>query len=89
MKQNTYKSDALRAETFAIFAFLAFSRKFLPWHNLNSKFAKVFARKIIENSRHAKIFCVQFFLLLQVFTLLSLITPIFSLLGYNPCKLSP
>ena len=30
--------------------FWHFSRKFLPRHNLKSKFAKVFARKITEDS---------------------------------------
>ena len=41
--------------------FLHFSRKFLPRHNLNSEFAKVFAQEITENARHAKVFSIQFF----------------------------
>ena len=41
--------------------FLHFSRKFLARHNLNSKFAKVFAREITEDSQQAKVFSIQFF----------------------------
>ena len=59
--------DTLGAETFAgrkfrdFRVFWHFSRKFLPRHNLNSKFAKVFAREITGNSRLAKIFTIPFF----------------------------
>ena len=35
-------------------------RKFLPRHNQNSKFAKVFTHKITENSQHAKVFPLQY-----------------------------
>ena len=52
-----------------------FSRKFLPRHNLNSKFAKVFARQITENSRLAKVFSIQVIWFLQVFALLFLNDP--------------
>ena len=41
--------------------FWNFSRKFMPRHNVNSIFAKVFAREITENSRLVKIFSIQFF----------------------------
>ena len=57
----------LGAETFAgrkfrdFRVFWHFSRKFLPRHDLKSKFAKVCAREITENSRLAKVFSFQFF----------------------------
>ena len=41
--------------------FWHFSRKFRPRHNLKSKFAKVCAHEITENSRLAKVFSFQFF----------------------------
>ena len=37
---------------------------------INSKFAKVFARKITESSQLAKVFCIQCFSFLQVLALL-------------------
>ena len=40
--------------------FWHFSRKFLPRHNPNSKFAKVFAREITGNSRLAKVFTIHY-----------------------------
>ena len=63
----------LGAETFAGRDFLDFrvfwhfSRKFLPKHNLNSKFAKVFTRDITENSKHAKVFSIQSLLVSSIF----------------------
>ena len=71
----------LGAETFAgrkfrdFRVFWHFSRKFLPRHNLNSKFAKVFAREITGNSRLAKIFTIHFLSFLQVVALLFLNHP--------------
>ena len=40
--------------------FWHFSRKFLPRHNLNSKFVNVFAPKITENSQHVRVSSIQF-----------------------------
>ena len=62
--------------------FRHFSQKFLLRHNLNSKF-KVFAREITENSRFAKVFLSNFFRFLKFLLCCSLISPIFSLLGYK------
>ena len=62
-----WKEDTLGAESFAgrkfrdFRVFWHFSRKFLPRHNLKSKFAKVCAREIAENSRLAKVFLSNFF----------------------------
>ena len=58
-----------------------FSRKFLPRHNLNSKFAKVFARETTEDSRLAKVFSIQSFSFLQFFALLFLHCPDLCSLG--------
>ena len=71
--------------------FLHFSQKFFVRHNLKSKFAKVFAREITENSRLAKVFSIQFFRFVKFLRCCSLITPIGSLVFWaiKPCKLSP
>ena len=88
-------STTLGAETFAgrkfrdFRVFWHFSRKFLPRHNLKSKFAKVCAREITENSRLAKVFSFQFFRFFNILRWCSLINPIFGLLSYKLCKLSP
>ena len=88
-------STTLGAETFAgrkfrdFRVFWHFSRKFLPRHNLKSKFAKVCAREITENSRLAKVFSFQFFRFFNILRCCSLINPIFGLLSYKLCKLSP
>ena len=55
----TLGADPLAGRKFRdVRVFLHFSRKFLPRHNLNSEFAKVFAQEITENSRHAKVFSI-------------------------------
>ena len=75
------ENSTLGAETFAgrkfrdFRVFWHFSRKFLPRHNLNSKFAKVFAREIAGNSRLAKVFAIHFLSFLQVVALLFLNHP--------------
>ena len=78
---NYFRGRKFRGQkSFAIFAFFGyFSRKFLPRHNLNLKFAKVFAREITENSQLAKVFVSNF---LRFFKFLRM-TLIFSLLGYE------
>ena len=61
--------------------FWPFSRKFLPSHILNSKLAKVCARKITEILDSRKFFPSSFFRFFNFLRCCSLITPIFSLLG--------
>ena len=84
-EQYTLGAETFAARKFRDFrVFWPFSQKFLPRHNLKSKFAtKVFAREITENSRIAKVFSIQFFRFFKFLRCCSLITPIFSLLGYK------
>ena len=86
----------LGAETFAgrnfrdFRVFWHFSRKFLPRHNLNSKFAKVFACEITGNSRLVKIFTIPFFVFSSSCCVAVPQSPRSSVSwAIRPCKLSP
>ena len=86
--------DALGAETFTgrnfrdFRVFWNFSRKFLPRHNQNSKFVKVFAREVTENSRLAKVFPSNVFSFLQFCVAVLLSPGSFDSVPIKPCTLS-